>query len=237
MNSSEEIRNKFIEQQFALRYDEFTEKKSLKVYIGTWNVNGKKPLQSQLLSHWIDIDNDLLIFGFQEIVDLNAANMVLSHDETHVWELMIETLLHPLKYKKIMAQHMVGISLIIYAKQTLVEHISQIEAQVCGVGLMDFMGVGGNKGAVAASMIIYDTSLCFINTHLAAHKKHVLERNNDYHSICQRLYFEKKDKKIFQHDLIWWFGDLNYRLSEDDSHYVFQTLQSSAYLSLLQYLV
>ena len=31
------------------------------------------------------------------------------------------------------------------------------------------MGVGGNKGATCIRMDIYDSSMCFINSHLAAH--------------------------------------------------------------------
>ena len=50
----------------------------------------------------------------------------------------------------------------------------------------------GNKGAVAIRFRIFDSTVCIINSHLAAHKQNVQGRNEDYHNICKRIAFSRK---------------------------------------------
>lgn len=57
-------------------------------------------------------------------------------------------------------------------------------------------GIYGNKGAIVARMIVDDTSLCFINVHLAAGQSSKAARNADLVGIME-------DKAIFPpHDLV-----------------------------------
>ena len=52
-------------------------------------------------------------------------------------------------------------------------------------------GTTGNKGAVAISVSLYNTSFCFVCSHFAAGQTQVMERNNDFQEIYSRLYFTK----------------------------------------------
>jgi hypothetical protein len=57
-------------------------------------------------------------------------------------------------------------------------------------------GIYGNKGAIVARMIVDDTSLCFINVHLAAGQSAKAARNADLAGIME-------DKAIFpEHDFL-----------------------------------
>lgn len=87
----------------------------------------------------------------------------------------------------------------------------------------------GNKGGVVTAFELDHTSLCFVNTHLAAHQGFTLERNNNIRSIfksCKvgKHYLSSKGSGVTagksgvcmdimsQFDHVIWLGDLNYRL-------------------------
>lgn len=60
--------------------------------------------------------------------------------------------------------------------------------------------------------------MCVVNSHLAAHDAMYEERINDYQRIKDATKFSVKvSQNIFDHDYIFWFGDLNFRLYADDS--------------------
>lgn len=79
-----------------------------------------------------------------------------------------------------------------------------------------FLGQWGNKGGVGMSMRINDTTICFINSHLAAGENELLRRNQDFRSISQMRFGNKLG--IYDHDVVIWLGDLNYRLETNLSY-------------------
>ena len=135
---------------------------------------------------------DIYAIGFQEIVDLNAGNLLVDHNANKAWEDKIE---HTLKqqYIQVSSKHLVGLSLCVYVKRGLFQEVSDISAETVGVGIM---GVGGNKGAVGIRFNLYNSSICFVNCHLAAHQHNSAGRNSDYQNICARLLFQDAKSKI-----------------------------------------
>lgn len=81
---------------------------------------------------------DIYCVGFQEIVDLNAGNLLVDHNAAKPWEDKIE---HTLKqqFKQVASKHLVGLSLCVYVKRALFLEVSDISAESVGVGIM---GVG-----------------------------------------------------------------------------------------------
>ena len=74
-------------------------------------------------------------------------------------------------------------------------------------------GVGQNKGGVAISLRVWDTHLCFVNAHLAAHQDKVTARNSMYRSLLRGLRLADGGMDLvtgFHH--VFWIGDLNYRI-------------------------
>ena len=60
------------------------------------------------------------------------------------------------------------------------------------------------------------SSICLVNCHLTPHDKMLNNRVADYHSIIKAQTFQKeKISSILDHDLVFWFGDLNFRLDAD----------------------
>ena len=75
----------------------------------------------------------------------------------------------------------------------------------------------GNKGGVAISFTLYETSLCFVSSHLAARAERVLIRNRNFSDIVDGLQmggsaFDITNK--FHH--VFFAGDLNYRIDGID---------------------
>lgn len=69
-------------------------------------------------------------------------------------------------------------------------------------------------------MSVYGCSVCIINSHLAAHDEMLEERINDYQRIKEATHFSVKvSKRIFEHDYVFWFGDLNFRLYTPTNNY------------------
>lgn len=92
---------------------------------------------------------------------------------------------------------MVGLALFVYVTAEVASHTYNLQAQCLprGVG-----GVLGNKGALYVRMQLYDTSICFINSHLAAHRNGVRKRNSDYHAIYNAKIFTDPLQTI--HDVL-----------------------------------
>ena len=126
--------------------------------------------------------------------------------------------LHPgAKYVEIRRIRLVGMMLLVFGKQSVVSFIHDVNAQSVGTGLM---GTMGNKGGVAVSLKFHNTSVCFVNSHLAAHTHEYERRNQDFRNINARMFFvpdpldPSRNFDVENHDVIMWLGDLNYRLKE-----------------------
>ena len=75
----------------------------------------------------------------------------------------------------------------------------------------------GNKGAVGVSFVWGETPLCFVNCHLAAQARRIMEREDNYCQIVSRLalhtlFPDTGVDFLHQHDHVFWFGDMNYRV-------------------------
>lgn len=104
------------------------------------------------------------------------------------------------------------------------------------------MGMMGNKGGVSVRLSLYDSSICFVCAHLAAHRENVEGRNSDYKNIIERTVFQTEsnrendagdtdlirprhgasctegiDLTISDNEIVFWLGDLNYRIDDDIS--------------------
>lgn len=53
-----------------------------RIFVGTWNVGGKSPNSSLKLEDFLQVEgsSDIYVLGFQEIVPLNAGNVLVSED-------------------------------------------------------------------------------------------------------------------------------------------------------------
>ncbi|XP_030466417.2 type I inositol polyphosphate 5-phosphatase 2 [Syzygium oleosum] len=125
------------------------------------------------------------------------------------------------RYVRIVSKQMVGIYISIWVRRRLRRHINNLRVSPVGVGLMGYMG---NKGSVSVSMSFFQSSICFVCSHLTSGQKDGAEqrRNSDVYEILRRTQFSSifnldQPQTIPCHDQIFWFGDLNYRLNMLDA--------------------
>ena len=241
------------ESEALLRVDK------LSIRILSWNVNAVVPSNTKSLEKLLATRADIMVIGLQEIIDLNAMNMIKADDDTdNKWDNLIMQVLStsPSKkkkkkkksilYSKIKQIRLMGILLLIYCRDTVRDDIRDCMANKIGTGLL---GTGPNKGGVAVRFECYKTNLVFICGHLAAHKPNVADRNENYQKIMNKLVFTREevgDDDIKQsqtdlgiltvdtHDLIFFFGDLNYRIDIDDVNQVNNFIEKSQYGELMK---
>jgi len=124
------------------------------------------------------------------------------------------------KYCLVASKQMVGIFLTVWVRSELRCHVHNLKVSCIGRGLMGYLG---NKGCVSVSMSLYQTTFCFMCSHLASGQKDGDEfrRNSDVLKILKNTYFpqirsfsgEKSPETILQHDKVIWLGDMNYRIA------------------------
>lgn len=201
----EYIKNKYIENEMRQKEESFTTYRDLSVWCGTWNVNGHKVDED--IAEWLTgekdgvPDYDIYVLGLEEMVDLTATTIVMenqSQKRAIIWK---DTLYQALNkdyedpekdgYKFVDHKILVGVYICIYAKSEIYDLISNVLDATTAVG---FMGIMGNKGGAGIRFNIDSSNVCFVCSHLAAHREKVYNRNADFHSIIDRLRFKTQDK-------------------------------------------
>nr|XP_019705066.1 type I inositol polyphosphate 5-phosphatase 1 [Elaeis guineensis] len=83
---------------------QYIDTKELRICIGTWNVGGKLPAEDLNIEEWLDKEKlaDIYVFGFQEIVPLNAGNIFGATGSRPVsrWEYLIHETLNRIQTVK-----------------------------------------------------------------------------------------------------------------------------------------
>ncbi|GAV00951.1 hypothetical protein RvY_11731 [Ramazzottius varieornatus] len=218
------------------RMDEFSQTTPLTFWVGTWNVNGGKhtkstaykdrPLDDWLLdcaslsqqegknfldpSFNVDKPVDVFSVGFEEIVDLNASNiMAASTTNQRQWCIDLTNVINKTgNYVLVNSVQLVGVCLFIFVHIRHVPFLRDVATAMVKTGLG---GATGNKGGVAIRFQLYNSSLCFCCSHFAAGQSNVNERNADFQEISRKLVFPA-DLTPHSHDFVFWCGDFNYRI-------------------------
>eukprot|EP00198_Chlamydomonas_reinhardtii_P004327 XP_001693663.1 predicted protein [Chlamydomonas reinhardtii] len=216
----------------------------LRVFAGTWNVGNAQPAAD--LSPWLQgvssLQHDLVAIGVQDsnldcsayaaasaattprspapswapawaadasfttavksrgggvLSDVTAKVGVVGGGEfREVWEERIKEAVGP-GYFKVAGVHMGQIRLLLFARNDIYAAVSD--------------------GGVGVSLRVWDTTLAFINSHLAAHQDKTRARNAHYRDIVRGLKPLASDPGGVMDALtaphhVVWMGDLNYRL-------------------------
>jgi phosphatidylinositol-bisphosphatase len=210
-----ESRNKWIQNQMQKKAHMYTENRTLKIAIGSWNVNSTVPNVEYYFDDWLHLEEkpDIIAVGLQEI-DMSAQAMIKNETEQcEIWSNLLDSEVQKAKnkYCRLISKQMVGLFLSIYIKEKFWNKVKNFKCESLGLGAMGRMG---NKGGIGARFQIYETTFCFITSHLAPHAENTAKRNQHFNEIFTRLDFGGLCLPD-NHDYLFWFGDLNYRIEHD----------------------
>ncbi|KAK5119881.1 hypothetical protein LTR85_007207 [Meristemomyces frigidus] len=227
----------------------------------TWNAGASKPNYLQQTKEDNNFfreymtsgeSPDIFVFGFQELVDLEDKKTTakaffkskkkgktdgseqehMSHQyrawRDHLTRCLEDHMTTDQPYTLLHTASLVGLFTCIFVKsseRSRIKHIHTAEVKR-GMG-----GLHGNKGALIMRLLLDDSSICFVNCHLAAGQTQTIHRNNDVAAILEAealppyplsngstaqhsdVFTSGGDgSMILDHEICILNGDLNYRI-------------------------
>lgn len=239
----------------------------------TWNVGAASPnkLRTEFIADAFDtqLPPEILVFGFQEVVDLEdravtAKNLLglgkkkdLDSTEQHQsrvyreWRDYLSKVIGrytsaQYAYSELHTSSLIGLFQCIFIRQAERPHLRDVHAVNVKCGLK---GHYGNKGALITRFVLDDSSLCFINCHLAAGQTQTSHRNNDIATIleAENLPAERDPDarmslfvgggdgtQILDHEICILNGDLNYRIDAIPRDTVVNMIKRNDFAKLLE---
>ncbi|GAB5365924.1 hypothetical protein AAMO2058_001100300 [Amorphochlora amoebiformis] len=180
----------------------------LSIFVATWNQAGKS---TPKMLNFIPVGmHDAYFIASQECGASIETSVLLNY--TGAWEAkLIEHF--GKEYERVGSTYLTATHSILFIRSSLAAQLTRIETAYVATGVGDFFG---NKGGIAISCNIGETSFLFVNSHFHADQAGVEQRNADYEKIEKRLGLrkEKDDHETRCSDgfeRVFWAGDLNYR--------------------------
>ena len=170
--------------------EEFSDIEKIKLYVATWNTSSTEPskisqlnLDSLLIPKDPKIVPDMYFVGFQEVVKLNATNIIITGEEKlqqilNEWDKKVfESLQKIGKYKKLVVMNLVGINFFSYILEDKFDKVKNISRKIVKTG---FGGTTGNKGSCVINFDYENTSFSISCSHLVANKKNKRLKELEY---------------------------------------------------------
>lgn len=204
---------------------------SLTVAVVTWNLHGRACWEApdclRVLLHGLcghaaaERPTDVILFCFQEMMPLTAANVVMQGDGDEARQsefeaaalLAIPSVLGE-PFVKVRGIGMVGLYLGAFVARRLQDSVAGVLANRTAVGLY---GQAGNKGAVGVRFEVAKTSICALSVHLESGKGKAAERAAQLREVLQASLSAggpaRAPLAVTKHDLVVLAGDFNFRLA------------------------
>ncbi|KAG9858028.1 DNase I-like protein, partial [Aureobasidium melanogenum] len=206
------LREDWLETKMQQNDNEFCSFEEITAGVLTWNAGASKPnhlkgseKDAAFFRDYFSSQNppDILVFGFQELVDLENKKVTaksffksrkkdpteqehMSHQyrawRDHLTRCIEDFMPADQGYTLLHTSSMVGLFSCVFVKTSLRGRIKQVHTAEVKRGMG---GLHGNKGALIIRMILDDSSVCLINCHLAAGQTQTLHRNNDVAAILE----------------------------------------------------
>ncbi|XP_045219732.2 phosphatidylinositol 4,5-bisphosphate 5-phosphatase A isoform X2 [Macaca fascicularis] len=193
-----------------------------RITVVTWNVGTAMPPDDVTsLLHLGGGDDsggaDMIAIGLQEVNSMLNKRLkdALFTDQ---WSELFMDALAPFNFVLVSSVRMQGVILLLFAKYYHLPFLRDVQTDCTRTGLG---GYWGNKGGVSVRLAAFGHMLCFLNCHLPAHMDKAEQRKDNFQTILSLQQFQGPGAQgILDHDLVFWFGDLNFRIESYDLHFV-----------------
>ena len=195
------------------------------LYVITWNLADITPDTSDIESLFlpqagvgsIGTSADLLIIGLQEAPHFVASMLGTDHLVDMFGKYLAPKGFICVTYSRMsITPGLWGLLTMVFVKTPILCYLKDVDVLVTRTGVGGFVG---NKGASTVRFILGNTSMCFINCHLVPHAENNLKRTQEIKHILESQYFERSmtshfsvEMHVLGHDILFLFGDLNFRL-------------------------
>ncbi|XP_037543320.1 inositol polyphosphate 5-phosphatase K isoform X2 [Nematolebias whitei] len=201
---------------------------AFRLHVVTWNVATAEPPGdvTSLLQLDVQPPTDLYVIGLQEVnaTPLRFISDLIAEDS---WSHLLMDTLAPRGFVKVTSVRMQGLLLLLFAKHMHLPYIRNIQTTYTRTGIF---GYWGNKGAVSVRFSFFGHMMCFVNCHLAAHMSNALQRVDEFEYILETQDFDIFDTPhVLDHKVVFWFGDLNFRIDDHGLHFVRSSINSGRF--------
>ncbi|KAI0124250.1 Endonuclease/exonuclease/phosphatase [Xylariales sp. AK1849] len=249
------LQEDYLENEMKLLDAHYCDFEDIRAMVMTWNAGASTPnslryseQDATFIQHLLQSSDspDILIFGFQELVDLEDKTATakrlfkskkkdtvtdqerMSHQYRDWRDFLIRSLDDYMPadclYHLLHTSTLVGLFTCIFVKSTIRDRVRNLSSADVKRGMG---GLHGNKGAIVVRFVVDDTSMCFVNCHLAAGQSQANSRHNDIAAIMDSSIFPvERDPSvrinnyigggdgtmILDHEICLLNGDLNYRI-------------------------
>ena len=231
--------------------------RSIKTLHLTWNLDAVEPSDLnvdrenvEFLPRFLQSTErpDIVVFGLQELIDLGdkrltAKSLLMGKkrvgnelgdrisSQYRDWKDKLTAVVELAMpeddpYVLVHSEFLVGLMTCIFVRKQEAAALRDTAIATIKTGLG---GRYGNKGAIVARVVIDDSSLCFVNCHLAAGQRRVRQRNENVLAIIEEeealppgestmpsglLAYTGggNGEMILDHEAVFFSGDLNYRI-------------------------
>ncbi|XP_056141435.1 inositol polyphosphate 5-phosphatase K [Lampris incognitus] len=206
---------------------------TFRLHVVTWNVATAEPPAdvNSLLQLDVQPPTDLYVIGLQEVnaTPLRYISDLIVEDS---WSHLLMDTLAPRDFVKVTSVRMQGLLLLVFAKRMHVPFIRDIQTTYTPTGIF---GYWGNKGGVSVRFSFYGHMVCFLNCHLAAHMNYALQRVDEFEYILDVQDFDiSNTPHVLDHKLVFWFGDLNFRIADHGMHFLRSSIENERFNLLWQ---
>ena len=185
---------KDIKKDFHILREDFSQRNEIKIFIGSWNVGSTNIIKySQInLDSWLltkdqTIIPNIYVIGLQEVVELNAGNIMLNLEDREKilvdWAVKIENSIQKRgNYKKLIVMNLVGINLYCYVLEKDFDNINNLTKKYVKTGF----GGAGNKGSCCINFNYNSSSISIACSHLAAGEKKNKQRLKEISDVLSQ---------------------------------------------------